>query len=341
MKKRITYLDLIRIIACIAVFTCHFNAAVCGLQPDGSLLYPGNRVAPIHVMGGVYMGDFGVILFFILTGAALELSASNHPGMTTGDFYRKRIVSIYPMYWITWLIFTVLGFFLNHGLSPAPLWHLIPSILGLDGYLLTLGLPGGGFYQVGEWYLGCLMLVYLFYPILDKWSRKAPVPTVLVLLFFHQVMKFELGSIFFAHRFLEVLFGMYLVRYLKEPKWTHALFAYVVMTAAVFGRSHFHPFTYSLVIMMCLFVLFAWGGSFLKREDQMARISKLGKLTFPFYLCHHRIIALLTAPFGVGDQGMRNIIFLYVLTLVIVTVSALGIQKLTERLMKPLLAGNT
>lgn len=336
MKKRIAHLDLIGIIACISVFTCHFNAAVCGFQSDGSLLFPGNAVAPINVMGGVYMGDFGVILFFILTGAALELSSSGRSQKNLMDFYRKRILSIYPIYLLTWLIFTVLGFLRMQGLSAAPLWNLIPSLLGLDGYLLALGLPGGGFYQVGEWYLGCLLLIYLFYPLLDHWSRKAPVSTVLVLLFFHQVMKSELNNIFFVHRFLEVLFGMYLVRYLKEPKGIHALIAYVVMTAAVFGRSYFHPFTYNLVIMMSLFVLFAYFGSFIKSENLKEKISKLGKLTFPFYLCHHQIIAILASPFAVGEQSMRNIYFLYIITLILVVLSSVGIQKLTQKLMKPL-----
>ena len=224
-----------------------------------------------------------------------------------------------------------------HGLSSAPLWNLIPSFLGLDGYLLTLGLPGGGFYQVGEWYLGCLLLVYLFYPLLDRSSRKAPVITALVLLFFHQVMKFQLSSIVFVHRFLEVLFGMYLIRYLKEPRGLHAVIAYAVLTGAVFAKDHFHPFTYSLTVMMSLFVLFAFLGTFIRNEDTKARITALGKLTFPFYLVHHRIIAWIVPAFAVADQGKRNVYFLYGITLAIVVLAAIAVKKITEKGMKTLL----
>ena len=39
------------------------------------------------------------------------------------------------------------------------------SVLGLDGYLLPLG---ANFYKIGEWFLGCLLLIYLLFPLLRR-----------------------------------------------------------------------------------------------------------------------------------------------------------------------------
>ena len=46
-----------------------------------------------------------------------------------------------------------------------PKWKLVFSVLGLDGYLLPLG---ANFYKIGEWFLGCLLLIYLLFPLLRR-----------------------------------------------------------------------------------------------------------------------------------------------------------------------------
>ena len=64
-RERILYFDLIKLIAMLCVFVCHFTrsleAAVVGFD---------FKILPDTVFS-VYLGSFGVTLFFIVSGAAL------------------------------------------------------------------------------------------------------------------------------------------------------------------------------------------------------------------------------------------------------------------------------
>ncbi len=63
-KPRLFYLDFVRAFALIMVLLCHFNVPLVPTPP---------RTANVisTTMGGIYIGAFGVGLFFIISGAAL------------------------------------------------------------------------------------------------------------------------------------------------------------------------------------------------------------------------------------------------------------------------------
>lgn len=49
-----------------------------------------------------------------------------------------------------------------------PRWTLVLSVLGLDGYALPYTPT---FYKVGEWFLGCLILLYVLFPLLLRLQK--------------------------------------------------------------------------------------------------------------------------------------------------------------------------
>ena len=63
-KERIFYLDFVRAIAVILILMTHYNAVYLYVgQPD--------KVFITAQIGNIYIGNFGVSLFFIISGAAL------------------------------------------------------------------------------------------------------------------------------------------------------------------------------------------------------------------------------------------------------------------------------
>ena len=68
-KQRLFYLDLIRAVALVCILVIHFNAAVTGYFTLPSKLF--GSVLPFNI----YLGDFGSSLFFMVSGAALQLPA--------------------------------------------------------------------------------------------------------------------------------------------------------------------------------------------------------------------------------------------------------------------------
>ena len=65
-KERLFYLDFVRAIATLAIVVTHFNARYLFMNPPA----PEKTVLTTSI-GNLYIGDWGVSLFFIISGAAL------------------------------------------------------------------------------------------------------------------------------------------------------------------------------------------------------------------------------------------------------------------------------
>lgn len=64
-KERLLYLDLIKLVAVIMVFTIHFTRTLEYAQINFT-----THVLP-DTLFGMYLGSYGVTLFFIVSGAVL------------------------------------------------------------------------------------------------------------------------------------------------------------------------------------------------------------------------------------------------------------------------------
>lgn len=159
-RKRIAAFDLICLFSCLCVSIVHFNAAVCGY--NGTFLYPQNSLIPnFYIDGKVYLGGIGVSLFFMLSGARLMYTYKD-----AKTFFIHRFKNIYPMFWIAYAAATCFDFLYYKGMSTAKPWLRIFSALGMDGYLCSLGVIPFDYYKLGEWFLGCIILIYLLFPLL-------------------------------------------------------------------------------------------------------------------------------------------------------------------------------
>ena len=94
-KERLFYLDFIRTIATISILLTHFNAIYIFSYPEQS-----DKAVITSRVFGLYIGDFGVSLFFIISGAALMYIYGEKMDLKT--FYYKRFKSIFPMFWLAY-----------------------------------------------------------------------------------------------------------------------------------------------------------------------------------------------------------------------------------------------
>ena len=88
VKKRLYYLDIIKLCALVLVFVCHYTRSlesrgvgfVCKVLPD-SIFH-------------LYIGSFGVTLFFIASGASLMYVYQEK--LNVKNYFKKRFLGIYP-----------------------------------------------------------------------------------------------------------------------------------------------------------------------------------------------------------------------------------------------------
>lgn len=145
----------------------HFNATVTGYFTLPHKLF--TSTLPL----GIYLGDFGSSLFFIVSGASLELTvpAEQNPA----QFYKRRARAVYPLFWLAWFVVFSYRFVAHPGsFGGARTVTLVLTLLGLDNFAVAAGWVGTDFACVGEWFLGSILFLYLLFPLLQRGLRKRP-----------------------------------------------------------------------------------------------------------------------------------------------------------------------
>ena len=253
---------------------------------------------------GIDLGQIGVSLFFLLSGASLMISAKP---FHTISFYKNRFLTLFPSYYLVWL-----GAFLGTLLlSPDSLrgvkpWTILYTILGLDGYLLELG---PNFYKVGEWFFGCLLLIYLFFPFLRKGMEKYPKSFLCVVFSFWIIcILFVQTSLMpertFYMRIPEFLLGMYFMKYWNKHIYVQGivgliLFFFFLWLSPLSGNAQVVCLAgCGAGVFMVLRGIGSWIDHFSVPKLRIF-IAGLASISFEIFLLHHfALIHILRIFFG-------------------------------------------
>ncbi|MCI6432060.1 MAG: acyltransferase [Lachnospiraceae bacterium] len=293
-KERIYYLDLIKIIAVISVFVCHFSRSLEVNQVSYSL-----KILPDYIFN-VYLGGFGVSLFFIISGAALMYVYDEKLELKT--YYKKRFMGIYPMFWIAFLIAFSISLFRFKSLNPeVPKWKIIYSILGMDGNALWWG---PNYYQLGEWFLSVIVCMYIVFPLIRWLLKKSVILTcvitliiyVLCLLCFHTTLPL---SCFFLARIPELLFGMIFIKFIKKVNGIQLIVSVIaVVVTSIIPFENINSTVATTVVGISSFSIFTWIFQHVPITELMKRLAEIcGKYCYPFFLTHHYVLRWMTSNF--------------------------------------------
>lgn len=323
-KKRLFYLDFIRAVALAAILIIHFNATVTGYFTLPHKLFA--SVLPF----GIYLGDFGSSLFFMVSGASLALTTA--PEEKPGYFYYKRAKAIYPLFWLAWLICFSIRFVTKPGYyAAARTSTLLLTVLGLDNFAVAAGWVGMDFACVGEWFLGSILFLYLLFPVLHCGLRKHPFITWCVaLLVCLPVHLYGWDAKLVAIHLLEFLFGMQYLRFGgKEKAVLAALFAVGTVVCAPMD-SKITCFLFSGVAFILLEGISRW----LDRPWPRILCSRLAKLSYAIFLVHHVLIQRMVERFDLAALSRRDTALLFLIYLVTVWAASEALLWLYHRLQK-------
>lgn len=249
----------------------HFNATVTGYFTLPHKLF--TSTLPL----GIYLGDFGSSLFFIVSGASLALTvpAEQNPA----QFYKRRARAVYPLFWLAWLVVFSYRFVAHPGsFGGARTVTLVLTLLGLDNFAVAAGWVGTDFACVGEWFLGSILFLYLLFPLLQRGLHKRPWLTwALTLAVCIPVHLLGWDARLVAVHIPEFLFGM------------------TFLTLA--GRTRY--------ILAPL----------LDRPWPRAVGAQLAKISYAVFLVHHVLIQELAAHFDLAVLSRRDTAFLFVVYL--------------------------
>lgn len=293
-KERLFYLDFVRTIAVIAILLTHFNAEIWMRYP----MEIWDRIVITSHICNIYIGDFGVTLFFIVSGAALMYVYDER--LEPKTFYKKRFMAIYPMFWIAYTIAFLFLFYKNKGFNlTIPKINIFLTWIGFDGYLNGV-VPV--FYILGEWFLGCIILIYLVFPLLRWGVKKHPVICceIVIILYAWSVLIYE-GLLNRAEvittRIPEVLFGMIFVKYIKKvniPMLLGAILTLVLNSVLKPGWNASIQTTYIGISAFCVLLFVS---RWIRLEIVKDICAKISKYSYAIFLVHHVVIEQMTRTF--------------------------------------------
>lgn len=287
-KPRLFYLDWIRAIAAILIVVTHFNNPY--LEPTRFFV---NR--PF----GIYIGGLGVSLFLIISGAALMYNYGDRESLDLRTFYTKRAKTLYPMFWVAFVVANILLFIRNNGYIFVPRHKItaIFSLFGMDGYASAFGV--GTFYTLGEWFLGFIILFYIVFPLLRVGVNKMPIATVCIVLTlyaatvafftFYQIPRVP-SDILLTTRLPELVFGMIFVKFIKKvPHWLAAV-SFVIL--ALQQLTHILKDNIAVTVVGILaFLLLSYIGELVKSFKPLSACTKfISAYSYPIFLVHHVLI---------------------------------------------------
>lgn len=329
-------LDFIRFLAIMSIIFFHYNCDLAQLISQEKVMWKNYG----------YASNFGVSLFFILSGSSLMLSSKDKYSVT--NFYKKRFFSIYPLFWgvyilvaILYVIFCPSNFL--YGKWPG---SFVLTIIGLDGFLLYK-IPN--YYLLGEWFLGCIVIIYLIFPVIRYFysvNRNLFIGFLFVCTFLLEKI-YSLGmpiERFPLFRLFEFAAGMYLIDIYRDYaccKKNFILLAALILSAC--GLFLIHNFG----SMGLLFVSLELNGIFLflflfslicifERYLRFDIVLIVSRYSFAAFLIHH---VLSTNTVSVMRKFLDNSMsqsVMFVILLLVVFLLSFSISGIVEIIVKNL-----
>ncbi|MBI0584297.1 MAG: acyltransferase [Methanomassiliicoccus sp.] len=139
-------LDYMRAFAILGIVAIHVGSFSESIEGPSAIPYLTEYTA--------HLADFGVPLFFIVSGYILALKRS--VAIDRGSFYRRRLMTVVPPYLAFTTIYLVYNYF---ALDQTDIYRAAWSYLLFDAV--------GVF-----WFLGALIQMYLLFPYLAGWTRR-------------------------------------------------------------------------------------------------------------------------------------------------------------------------
>lgn len=329
-RERIFYLDFIRALAVILILLTHYNALFLYMNPQ-----PLDKVVITYRICNLYIGDFGVALFMIISGAALMYVYESKLELI--KFYKKRFIAIYPMFWLSYLIAFIIQKNIYHvDYSGIPKKNFILTILGFDGYYSAV-MPT--FYIVSEWFLGAIILIYIIFPLLRWAVNKHPIScgAILILCYFMALVCYQTNlrkGQLIAVWLPQFYFGMIFMKYIKKINWKVALAAFLVLVLNTIFAPNFDSNLQVTYVGIMAFLMLTFVAKFF--DCRMIRVicQFLSKYSYAIFLIHHFIIFKVTEKIDFYSISRLQSYGIFIICVVVILISSVLLYLLEKTITK-------
>ena len=350
MKKRYNFMNLLRILSMFAIVFYHmvFTLYLYGIRQHDSIKF-------LFSNANMHIAKVGVSLFFILSGCGLMMSSDNDR-FRIKDFYKKRFIKILIPFYVVYVFYFAYHIVTGHLTLPHPFAerHLKPysflfTVFGMDSYVDSFGIPSCSL-GIGEWFLGCLIMMYVLFPLLRILIMKRPYMTIAVATIYYALMinryyNFKVLSTVpmftnFTIKIYDFILGMFIARILtKIPSKAAILGLIINLFFAIYPKELPGIDNFQIVIQsVAAFLAFYGLETFLaKREKFNAVVSKMCEYSYEYFLIHHSVIIYMHMKGMNTDFSNGDILLLFITEIVLTTTLTFCLKFMTRQIEKLLI----
>lgn len=320
-NERIYGIDLVKIFAIVWICLYHFMDFSYGWRV-GSAFFTGNLFdffwagdSGVSLILKVFLafGVFGVNLFIIASGVGLAMS-SERRGLDWRDFFRRRFLKIFPLYYFLLLGVSFLMLFRGRSID---FFDFFTHFLGIHSifpdYTYSISTP--------FWYIGVIVQLYLLFPLIYGAAKKVNWLVVLTgalvlqLLLTPYLTSFVGGGRFFSEFLFDFTFGIILGNILfKRPKMFQDKWWILMLLVSLFFIFLLAGYYVKGICGVILFPLSAatmfMGLLPLGAYCRSKICIKLAVLSFPVYLTHYFLLTWLWIKLPVLKFWVGAVLFL-------------------------------
>ncbi len=327
-RERILCFDFMRTVCAFCIMIYHFFVSLSATGYSGFFSYIENTKIPFVT----------VKVFFMLSGALLFYNNSDigKPKF----FYYKRFKSIYPMFYIAFIPCFAVKVIMENKLFYAgnPL-KLLLSLFGIDGYFFLVS--SQNYHQVGEWFLGAIIFIYILYPLILKLYKKSALLTFTVVFGLYAIIFIK--GLFTVDTSINILsclasffMGIIIIDnkdILLENKFSLIISAVVFMLLLT-DKLPFIPYDIIIFITaICVFIIFSFIGKAVMKSKLLCKIfTDFSTISYAFFLVQHKVAMAVVRLFN--PSNLLFAIFGLLLCTVVTVISAKVLYVITDRLLK-------
>ena len=332
MKKRYNFMNVLRVLSMISIVFYHMliTLYIYGIRQHESISF-------LFENANMHIAKIGVGLFFMLSGAGLMLATKDN--FNIKDFYIKRFTKILIPFYIVYVCYFIFLLGIGDMSIKAPFgdkalkpYSFVFTLLGMDAYLENFGIPTCSL-GIGEWFLGCLILIYILFPILRFCMLKNRLITlttsiiyfVFICIFYFYVPGFiEVPPYMnMALKIFDFILGMNLALTISDrkkytPFIAGAIFLFFLLyPTRMAGTEDFQ------IPIQCLSVYLIFEsleGVFSKAPKVMKVVDILASYSYEYFLIHHAVILYLSKQGLNSAFSNAQVLLLFVEEILLTTV---------------------
>lgn len=343
-RKKYNFMTLLRVLSMLAIVLYHMviTLYIYGIRQYDSIKF-------LFENANMHIAKIGVGLFFILSGCGLMMSYENRE-LKLKEYFKKRFLKILIPFYIVYIIYVLFLMATGQVLLTNPYdgrevapYSFIFTLLGMDTYLSDFGLKTLSM-GIGEWFLGCLIFMYILFPVFRFFMKKNPYITMAASTVYYVWMILYYDSFSFISqvpmftnltiKIYDFILGMFLATVIKKfPGWiwipglaVNLFFVFCPVTLPGID-------SYQIPIQcLSVFLIFFGLENVLSKKDNfLSGIEVMSAYSYECFLVHHIVINQISKVGINTDFGNTKILLLFLGESVVVILLTVVLKFLVKK----------